>query len=126
MSKCQFRKDSIDCVGHKFTKEGQMPADEKIRAMLNMKRPKNKKELQTVLGFITYTQKFLPNMSDVSAPLRQLLESEAEWHWEEIQETSFQKLKQMTTETPVLVFYDPKEELILSADACIQIRRGLM
>ena len=30
---------------------------------------------------------------------------------------SFQKLKQMTTETPVLAFYDPKKDLILSADA---------
>lgn len=94
-----------------------MPADEKIRAVLKMKRPENKKELQTFLGFITYLQKFLPNMSDVSAPLRQLLESKVEWHWEELQETSFQKLKQIPTETPVLAFYDPKEELILSADA---------
>ena len=66
-----------------------MPADEKIRAVLNMKRPENKKELQTFLGFITYLQKILPNMSDVSAPLRQLLESKVEWHWEKLQETVF-------------------------------------
>lgn len=116
-SKCQFRRDEIDYEGHKISKEGLMPAEEKIRAVLNMKRPENKKELQTFLGFITYLQKILPNMSDVSAPLRQLLENKVEWHWEELQETSFQTLKQMTTETPVLAFYDPKEELVLSVDA---------
>ena len=116
-SKCEFRKDQIDYVGHNLSSEGLKPAEEKIRAVRDMKKPENKKELQTFLGFITYLQKFLPNMSEISAPLRLLLEKDIEWHWEELQETSFQRLKQLAIEAPVLGFYDPKEELVLNVDA---------
>ena len=115
-SKCEFRKEEIDYVGHNLSSEGLKPAEEKIRAVKDMKKPENKKELQTFLGFITYLQKFLPNMSEISAPLRLLLENNIEWHWEELQEASFQKLKQLAIEAPVLGFYDP-EELVLNVDA---------
>ncbi|KAH3748807.1 hypothetical protein DPMN_183262 [Dreissena polymorpha] len=36
--------------------------------------PKNKKEVPTCLSFITYLQKCLPNMSEISAQNRKLLE----------------------------------------------------
>ena len=56
-------------------------------------------------------------MSTVSAPLRTLLEKNTVWHWNEQQETSFQKLKTMTTNTPILQYFDTNKPLILSADA---------
>ena len=55
-----------------------------------MNKPSNMKELKTFLGFIQYLAKFLPNMVDVSAPLRKLLEKNTVWHWEKQQENSFQ------------------------------------
>ena len=116
-NKCQYRKDKIDYVGHTVCQQGLKASEEKIRATRDMKQPQSKKELQTFLGFITYLQKFLPHMSEISAPLRLLLENKVEWHWEKAQEESFKKLKQLATEAPVLGFYDPKEEIILNVDA---------
>ena len=55
-------------------KDGLKPDPEKIRAMQEMTQPSNTKELKTFLGFIQYLAKFLPNMAEVSAPLRKLLE----------------------------------------------------
>ncbi|CAC5360352.1 unnamed protein product [Mytilus coruscus] len=83
-----------------------------------LKKPENKKELQTFLGFITYLSKFLSNMSDVSAPLRVLLEEKNEWCWEKEQDTSFNKLKDMATNAPILSYYiyDPKQPLTLNVD----------
>ncbi|CAC5380905.1 unnamed protein product [Mytilus coruscus] len=82
-----------------------------------MTKPENKKEVQTFLGFITYLRKFLSNMSDVSAPLRVLLEEKNEWCWEKEQDTSFNKLKDMATHAPILSYYDPKQPLTLNVDA---------
>lgn len=82
-----------------------------------MNRPNNVQELQTFLGFIQYLSKFLPNMSDVSAPLRQLLEKNICWHWDNNKEQSFTKLKQMVTQAPVLRYFDVKKPLTLTVDA---------
>ena len=77
--KCQLRKEEVDYVGHKISKEGLKVDPEKVRAIKEMNRSQNKKELQTFLGCITYLQKFLPRMSEVSALLRKLLEKETKF-----------------------------------------------
>ena len=82
-----------------------------------MKPPANTKELKTFLGFIQYLGKFMPNMASESAPLRELLEKNVAWHWDHLQEESFQKLKQTASSTPVLGYYDPSKPLCLSVDA---------
>ncbi|XP_061173501.1 uncharacterized protein LOC133182663 [Saccostrea echinata] len=63
-----------------------------------MKPPGNVKELMTFLGFVQYLGKFIPNLSEISAPLRHLLSKDVAWHWEEEQMKSFEKLKQLVTE----------------------------
>ena len=62
-----------------------------------MQQPQNLKELRTFLGFMQYLAKFMPNMANVSAPLRQLLEKNIEWHWDKEQEESFNALKSMAS-----------------------------
>ena len=84
--KCQLRKEEVEYVGHKISKDGLKVDPEKVRAIKEMNRPQDKKELQTFLGCITYLQKFLPHMSEISAPLRKLLENKVEWHWEKQQD----------------------------------------
>jgi len=65
---------------------------EKIMAILNMRSPNNKKEkLRRFLG--TYLGTFSPNLSDVTAPLRNLLKQDAPWTWSEVQEEVEERLK---------------------------------
>ena len=59
----------------------------------------------------------MPNMATVSAPLRELLEKNFAWHWDQEQEASFERLKQMASSTQVLGYYDPSKPLTLSVDA---------
>ena len=48
----------------------------KTQAILNMPTPSNEMELQRFLGMITYLGKFLSNLSNETAPLRQPLEKD--------------------------------------------------
>ncbi|KAK7106746.1 hypothetical protein V1264_017967 [Littorina saxatilis] len=116
-SKCEFHKSEISYVGHILSGEGLKADPEKIRAVQKMSSPQNKKELMTFLGFIQYLGKFLPNLADVSKPLRKLTEKDAVWKWTKTEEESFKKLKKLVTEAPVLRYYDPAKPLTLSVDA---------
>ena len=85
-SKCEFRRSEITYVEHTISSKGLKPDSDKVRAVEQMKAPTNKLELQTFLGFVQCLAKFLPNMPDLSATLRQVLHMEVEWHWENEQE----------------------------------------
>ena len=56
----------------------------------------------------------MPNIATESAPLRELLEKNVAWHWNHLQEESFQKLKLVAPSTPILGYYDPSKPLCLS------------
>lgn len=51
-------------------------AQDRIKAILEMKEPKTQKELLRFLGMINYVARFIPNVSEVTAPLRQLIKKD--------------------------------------------------
>ncbi|XP_049870365.1 uncharacterized protein LOC126369844 [Pectinophora gossypiella] len=115
--KCFYNKQEIKFLGHILTKNGLMPDPEKLETIDKIKKPENVKELQRFLGLITYLSKFIKNLSDITAPLRVLLQKDIEWSWETEQEEAFQELKKSLKSPPVLGYYDPKAPIILSVDA---------
>ena len=72
--KSQIKRKEIHYVGHIIGRDGLKPDPKKVGAMINMNAPKDKEEMQRFLGMTTYLAKFLPNYSQIVAPLRILLE----------------------------------------------------
>ena len=56
----------------------------------------------------------MPNLSEKTAPLRELLDKNAKWNWSERQEKSFQEMKTMITQAPTLQFFDVNKDVTLS------------
>ena len=77
--KCHFRVSEVRYVGHVLSADGVKPDPQKVEAINRMPVPVNREELQRFLGVVTYLSKFIPNMSQQSAPLRQLLQKDVEW-----------------------------------------------
>ncbi len=69
------------------------------------------------LGLLQYLAKLVPYMSDISAQLRKLLEGDETWHWDSKQQKSFERLKSLVSNTPVLKYFGLKKEVMLSVDA---------
>ena len=71
-NKVKLREAEVKFMGHVISKDGSKPDPEKVSAIKNMPKPRSKPEVLTLLGFVNYLSKFLPKLSDVSAPLREL------------------------------------------------------
>ena len=117
--KCIFRTSEIPFFGHVLTAEGIKPDPSKVIAIRSMKPPQSKKELETFLGMVNYLAKFAPNLSDMTAPLRQLLKGDSEFIWDATHDAAFENVKGIITADPaqILAYYDPAKELTLQVDA---------
>ena len=81
-NKCVFMEPQVTYLGHKVSKEGIQPLDDKVKVITNAPAPKNVLELKSYLGMIDYYQKFLPYLSSMLAPLNELSGKETHWHLE--------------------------------------------
>ena len=93
------------------------PSSEKLRAIREIPEPQNRTELQECMGIVNYLGKFLPDLSAINQPLRQLLQKDIAWHWEEAQQQSFDELKRAITTAPVLAYYNENEDVVLLVDS---------
>lgn len=111
-------RTEVPYFGHILSSDGLKPDPEKIAAICDMELPRNRKELKTVLGMINYLAKFSPNLSEITHPMRQLLQNTFEFIWDEPQASAFQKVKKILTRSPgpVLAYYDPKKPVTLQVD----------
>lgn len=116
-NKFEVRVPEVKYVGHVITSNGLKVDPEKVRAITEMPPPVDVQGVKRFLGAVQYCAKFIPNLSDVSEPLRQLCKSDIQWHWDSPQVTSFEKLKTLVSSTPVLTYYDVTKPVTLSADS---------
>lgn len=116
-AKCQFGVQEITFLGDKLSAQGIEPDKDKIKAILEMPRPTDKKGVLRVMGMINFIGKFIPNLSAKIACLRDLLHKENEFAWTAKHEQEWVKLKTTLTTTPVLTFFDPTRRIKVSTDA---------
>nr|XP_022907595.1 uncharacterized protein K02A2.6-like [Onthophagus taurus] len=66
---------------------------------------------------VTYVSKFIPNLSQTTHNLRQLLKKNIIWYWTRVHDEEFNKLKNLLVTEPVLAYFDEKELITLSVDS---------
>ena len=74
-AKCKIAQTEIQYLGHELSRECIKPDKAKIKAILEMPTPQSKKDLERFLGMIQYIGRFIPSLSEKSAPLRILLKN---------------------------------------------------
>lgn len=65
-----------------LTCEGLNPDSWKVAAVYVMPTPKKKDDVKRFLGFFIYIAKFIPSLSELDAPLRELLKIDASFYWQ--------------------------------------------
>ena len=91
---------------------------EKTDAINKLEPPTNAKALKSFLGDIQYFAKFIPNLSEKTDNMRQLLKKGTKWEWTTDRNSDFNKIKQELTSLHCLAHYNGNKENIVTTDAC--------
>ena len=80
-------------LGYLIDKKGLHAAPEKVKAIMQIKRPENITELRSFLGLVNYYSRFVKNFSGIVNPLNCLLRKDVKWLWDENCEKAFKNCK---------------------------------
>ncbi len=115
--KCEMNKKEIVFLGDTLTDKGVKPQKEKVEAIWNMERPGDKKAVQRFLGMLNFLGRFIPDLSNIAAPLRKVTNEKNVFEWGQQQETAWKMLKEKLAQEPVLKYYDAQKDILVSSDA---------
>ncbi|XP_060070509.1 uncharacterized protein K02A2.6-like [Ylistrum balloti] len=121
--KCEISVPELTFLGDRVTKNGVKPDLEKVKAIQDMENPKCKNDIQHFLGMINYLARFIRDLSTHTALLRGVLDKKNCWEWTDVHQKSFENLKEIVSNSPVLQYYDPTKLIRISADAS---QKGLL
>lgn len=79
--KCIWKTNKLTFLGHILSSEGIEADPEKVETIMGFRDPKNKEELRSFLGLVTYVGKFIPDLANHTDPLRRLLKTDVKFNW---------------------------------------------
>ncbi|KAE8914090.1 hypothetical protein PF002_g2922 [Phytophthora fragariae] len=117
MKKCHWGRSQVACLGHIVTTTGILPNPEKVKSVLNVKRPVDVHGIRSFLGLTSYFRRYNPGYAAISAPLERLKVKDAPFGWNEDCEGAFRQLKRALLKPPILVYPDGKRRFKLYVDS---------
>ena len=115
--KCIICVEKVTFLGVVLDQNGIHMDERKVEAVKKFPAPTSVTEIRRFLGMANQLAQFLPNMSEISAPIRMLLVKNTPWIWDKPQEESFKKIKDLLTSAKVLAHYDRDLQTRVEADA---------
>ncbi|XP_076053676.1 uncharacterized protein LOC143032679 [Oratosquilla oratoria] len=116
LAKSEFGHARITFLGHVVGKGEVQPIAAKITAILQYPAPSDKKGVMRLLGMVGYYRRFCPNFS-VVAPLTDLLSTKTSFKWTQACQDSFESVKALLANAPVLRAPDLQRPFTIHVDA---------
>ena len=116
-SKCNLLQKRVHFLGFTVSQEGVGTDPEKVAAIRSWPTPRNLRQSRAFIGLRQYYRRFVPNFSEIAAPLHALTKKGARFYWSPECEVAFTKLKSALYEAPVLSLPDDDGEYVLDCDA---------
>ena len=100
--KFKFKVQEVSYAGHVFTSEGLKVDPDKVTTIEQITAPTDKAGVRRLLGMINYLSRFVPNLTDLAEPLRQLTREGNLFERGPIQQHVFSIIEKAITAAPVL------------------------
>lgn len=130
VNKAQISSEQVKYLGNIISHNQIKPDPDRLLAIREMGSPTNKKDLQTFLGVINIMRSFIPNLSDKTEKLRELLQKNIIFKWTEDHDKTMADIKESILNANILVPFDITKELIVQCDAsqgglgCVLLQDG--
>ena len=115
--KCVFAQKSVECLGHRVTHDAVSALEDKTEDIRSWPEPETITELRQFLGLCGFYRMFVPNFSEIAAPLTDLLRKDRDFKWEKPQRVAFEQLKEELSSPRTLAEADPRQQFVLTSDA---------
>ena len=103
-SKCMFRREKVDYLGHVVSAKGVSVQPQKVKAVTEFPLPTTVTQLRSFLSLAGYYRRFIPPFSLISSPLNELLKKGQQFVWTDKCQEGFETLKARLTSAPILAF----------------------
>src|SRR6266498_1782994 len=120
LKKCKFGQRKIKFLEHTIGTDRLRTDPENIGKIINCPVPTDVTGVRKFMGLCNYYRKFIKDLSKLSKPLRQLLKKDVKFSWGPKEQKTFEKLKKILTEAPVLLFSNFDKPFVLYTDASLK------
>lgn len=118
LDKCEFLRKEVLYLGHTITKDGLLPNDDKIKAVIKFPLPKTTTEIKSFLGLVGYYRKFIKDFAKLTQPLTFCLKKRNKIDYTKKEYIdAFERCKELLTNAPLLQFPDFSKPFVLTTDA---------
>ena len=117
LSKCDFWLKEVSFLGHFMSAEGIRVDPAKMEVVVNWKLPRSVTEVRSFLGLAGYYRRFVKGFSIIASLLTKLFRNGVNFEWSDKFQNSFEQLKEMLVEAPVLTQPTSGKEYTLYSDA---------
>ena len=115
--KTHVKAQAINFFGCLYDANGVHPDPGKVDAIHALPAPTNVTELQEFLGLVTYLSPFIPGLSTLTAPLRELLKKDTDFSWNRTYDIAFEQVKEAVVSDTTLRYFDPSLPVTIQVDA---------
>ena len=102
---------------HIVSAEGIRVDAVKIEAVINWKQPRNVTDVRSFLGLAGYYQRFVQGFSVIASSLTRLLRKGMKFEWDDKCQSSFERLKEILVEAPMLIQPTSGRDYTMYSDA---------
>ena len=114
--KCEFHTNATEYLGYQLSPSGLTMSTGKVQTIQDWPKPCKVKDIQSFLEFANFYHCFIDNYSNIITPLTQLTCKGTPWNFSDSCCSTFCKLKDAFTSTPILTHWILDAPMILETD----------
>lgn len=131
INKCVFGEKAVKYLGHLVTEEGILPLPDKVKAIMDIEKPRIAKDLRRFIAMVNFYRRFIPGAAATQDVLQALIPGNVKndksiIKWTPLAESAFYEFKSKLSNATLLAHPKENATLILSVDSSNSALGGVL